>query len=314
MKEAIETLKAEISKREAEILSLKQALAILGDTSLPVSQTRLSQIEPGLAEPVERIEPLPVPSLPTRRVDGWTEAEESKLVELFDKKFSYGKIAEQMGRSIGSVSGKASRMRLFEKPAVSKKPRTWTRWTPENERVLRAMYDKGFPDKDIAEKLGKSKRAVSWHRSKMGLFVRKRPTPTLEPEPEREPDKWVTVDREHQRWSKGETDKLIELFEQGLSDIQIADKLGRSRSGVREKRLKHGLSRRATRGRYLEKMPGPRAPGYRVSERKNLHKRWTSQDDKMLLGMRGNDFTFRQIALRLGRTASACRQRFEKLG
>lgn len=83
-------------------------------------------------------------------------------------------------------------------------------------------------------------------------------------------------------WNHGDILELERLAGQGFTDKQIAQAMGRTRSSVTGKRWAIGL-------------PKP--------------KTFTEIEDRLILDMRKNGATYKNIALKLGRTARAVRGR-----
>ncbi len=97
-------------------------------------------------------------------------------------------------------------------------PRHHKAWTYEEERSLMFYVNAGYPMKDIAAKLD---------RTVNGIYRR---TQKLREEGKLEPTKKMNY------WTKEEIKEMFELEKQGLTDKEIAEKLGRERFHIVDKR------------------------------------------------------------------------------
>jgi hypothetical protein len=88
------------------------------------------------------------------------------------------------------------------------------RWSPQEDRALRGLYDEGGSLRVIAERVGRSQNAVSERRRALGIA----PRPRIRP------------------WSPVEDELLRAGSARGLSAAVIAAKLGRAAEQVRRRR------------------------------------------------------------------------------
>ncbi len=84
------------------------------------------------------------------------------------------------------------------------------------DRQLKELYEQGFNDREISEKLGAHENTVRIHRIRLGLKAHGR--------------RLLFTDRQ-----------LIELHEEGFNDREIGEKLGVDRSTVGVHRRRLGL-------------------------------------------------------------------------
>ena len=97
-------------------------------------------------------------------------------------------------------------------------------WTAEDNDVLRELWEADADTDEMAETLGRSRFAVLKHAGALGL-------------PRRRPDALP--------WTATEIATLRTLFERGLSDTEIAEKIDtRSLEAIRRQRAQAGLLRR----------------------------------------------------------------------
>lgn len=97
------------------------------------------------------------------------------------------------------------------------------RWTDEDDELLRELWEANAEAEEIAEALGRSKPSVFTRAAELGLPRRSAALP----------------------WTRAELDTLRKLFERGLSDAEIAEKLeDRSINAIVRQRANLGLVRK----------------------------------------------------------------------
>lgn len=97
-------------------------------------------------------------------------------------------------------------------------------WTDGDNATVHRMFRAGCEDAAIAERLGRTVKAVEGQRTTLGLYrQRARETETR------------AVMRAR-KWSPEETDNLIQAINMGWNDERIAAMLGRSAHSVKGKR------------------------------------------------------------------------------
>lgn len=193
-----------------------------------------------------------------------------------------------------------------------------SRWSPDDDRVLRRLYEQGLPRRMIAEQLGRSRNAVSERRRALGIAARPRVRPWSPAEDEllravtaaglpvtaiaaqlqRPPDQ---VQRRRRallgsRWSSqpfsvAEDDAIAACWAEGRDVVALADALGRSVGSVRLRAQKLAVHH-----------PGARP-------------RWRDHEDAAVRDGYERGLTCVEIATELpGRTATAVAARASKLG
>jgi DNA-binding CsgD family transcriptional regulator len=98
----------------------------------------------------------------------------------------------------------------------------------EHDRIretIREMHESGATDPEIGKTLGLSASAVKGRRERMGLRHRNRINPQAK------------YEREFGQASLQLNDRIRELHAEGLDDKAIADKLGKTREGIRRRRI-----------------------------------------------------------------------------
>lgn len=110
----------------------------------------------------------------------------------------------------------------------------WDNWTLADEMVIREMFRAGCEDCHIAERLGRTLKAVEGRRTRMGLYrVRER----------------EAVPRAVQRgraWTPEETEMCVSAINMGWDNDRIGALLGRTAQSIKGKRetLASGVQRR----------------------------------------------------------------------
>lgn len=93
-------------------------------------------------------------------------------------------------------------------------------WAYDEKAKLKAMFEMGFSDKKIADKLNKSHKSVESKRRRMGLTHWKQ-----------------------NKWDEEELNKLRKLFNAGYKDKEISHMLNREKNSVVSKRIALNLFR-----------------------------------------------------------------------
>ena len=93
----------------------------------------------------------------------WTDEEDARLRSMLAEGMSMDQAAASLGRSCQSVASYANRKRI--------RPRnTWVKWTPEEERKLRACAGR-LPLHVIAKALGRAENGVRGKARELGLSL-----------------------------------------------------------------------------------------------------------------------------------------------
>lgn len=267
---AIEVIQSEIDKREREIEALKISLSIISGEA----DVRIVKHEKGMPEHL---------------------ADE---VEELDKKLT-----------------KAAKDKIKQFDVERK----YQRWTSVEDKKLKGMVELGLTDAEIAEKTCRTEKSINVRRSRIGAVFRKVPRPVAPKYqkrkkreqglkmPDYEPktpgyEKPIyretlldTGAKHHMPWSKGDVEYLKELDEKGFDNAKIASEMGRTKEAVSARRHNMGMSKKAEPERRRR--------------RDTIHSKWTKADDQMLVGMRVNGYSPRQIGTRLKRSTGAIKQR-----
>ena len=153
----------------------------------------------------------------------WTEEEKSILLEMRALKSPAAKIAERLGRPVGSVYVMARKL--------DSKVMRYERWTEEKDKVLADAISEGtLSDSEIAEKIGVSYSSVRWRIGALGLQGKR-------------PDRGKRANTAPNAWSDAEIARLTELAGGGaLALAEAAAEIGRPLGGVRAKAKELGLS------------------------------------------------------------------------
>jgi DNA-binding CsgD family transcriptional regulator len=159
----------------------------------------------------------------------WTEELVAKLVEGLDKntEVPYSKcqeIAENLNISDRSVTGKL-RVLGFK---VGRKTKPGKVYTPEDEERIRKMVEKGYTQKQIADKLGKDIKSIGGKLLAMGIKGVERGVPKKEAAPK--------------KFTEAEEAKIKELAENGAYVEEIADALGKTVQQIRGKLVSMKIS------------------------------------------------------------------------
>lgn len=107
-------------------------------------------------------------------------------------------------------------------------------WTDERIERLKTLHAQGLPYSDIAAKMGISRSMVSGKLARLGL---KRPDYVPEPA----------------FWTDQRCTEMKELFAAGLTDRDIAERLGCSAVAIEKKRSDLGLKRKPKRAEVRNK-------------------------------------------------------------
>lgn len=115
----------------------------------------------------------------------------------------------------------------------------------------------------------------------------------IEPRPKVKPKPIFTVNS-NRPWTDEEDELLIELWNQGMTTVQITKKMGtRTKNAVRQRVV------------FLRRI-------HLIGDRK-VRKPWTKKDDYRLIRMKKAGKSGKEIAERLGRTVNAVRTRTTQL-
>lgn len=215
---------------------------------------------------------------------------------------SWESIASSLpGRSPSGVKLRFNRNMLVTKdgqPVATKSQEPQNgrkKYTAEELAILSDMYMKGFKNKVIAQKLGRS-----------GLSVQKH-TQRLSSKPE--PDPVVTSKAHHYKhWTQAEDDHFRRLFMSGLKFKAIARELGRTTVAIQARAEYHfpcySLS-------FQSGLAVPLAIPEDVKEvHRHARKRWTRQEEERIIALYANGTNVTQIASELGRTVGAVASRW----
>lgn len=104
-------------------------------------------------------------------------------------------------------------------------------WTSDRVEQLKALHAKELAYSDMADALGISRSMVSGKLQRLGL---------------QRPD-YVPIVR---YWTEQRVAELKELFDEGLTDRQIAERMGCTSNAIEKKRPDLGLKRKPQRARY----------------------------------------------------------------
>ena len=97
-------------------------------------------------------------------------------------------------------------------------------WTPAEEKTIRTMFAADCEDSAMAERLGRTAKAVEGRRVSMGLYRIRQPG-------------YINGSVRRSRvWTVEETDMLISSINMGWDNARIGSLLGRSENSVRGKR------------------------------------------------------------------------------
>jgi DNA-binding CsgD family transcriptional regulator len=123
----------------------------------------------------------------------WTPSEANKVKELSAKGMTAKTIANELGRSLNSVWSYKYRDHAYHGSR---------RWTEDDNNLLKQMVSVSTGTADIAERLRRTGNAVI-------------------------KQKWVIIGKvqKYHKWSESETQKIVELWREGLTDQAIADRL-----------------------------------------------------------------------------------------
>ncbi len=237
----------------------------------------------------------------------WTEAEQSRLKELYPKTINRD-LAAMFGRSEWGIIGKARglglekdysngyRRQQCEEPAA---------WSAMEEDLLRRLFPI-TPNEEIAETIGRTLNAVANKARKMGL-------------------------RKSEFWSEAE-DELLKKFYKTLSYGQLAKRLGRTKGSVQIRVITLGLeckvedwstaeddflrkNYRTMNFQVIAKKLGRTYGAVAVRARRiGLMKKhsWPKADIQKLKGLYAR-FSARQVAEMMGRSYNAVRGQIKLL-
>ena len=135
--------------------------------------------------------------------------------------------------------------------------------TGVNSKILNVVYNNHLSVKD-----GKAKWIASEPTIKMANSII-------------EKVKTTTVKKTHKNWTKEEENELEDMIKEGLTNSQIADKLGRTHSSVKMKRTQMSVTPRV----------------------------WTEEEEDILMRLYNNNLRYKEIAKKLDRTEKAIEQR-----
>lgn len=110
----------------------------------------------------------------------WSVAEHARLAEEIAAGRSWPEIAERHGRSVEAVRSMASKTGAS---AASTRHGTGNRWSADQVTELNALFALGLKDAEIAKRTGRTVKAVSVKRCKLGLNKRGGATAAPETKP-----------------------------------------------------------------------------------------------------------------------------------
>lgn len=147
-----------------------------------------------------------------------SDDEEERRRDLYEEGLSDPEIADRVGVTPSAIAQWRKRRELKPKGAG---PKTLS---GDEEERRRALYEKGLSDPEIADRIGISRSAVqSWRQD--------RDLPPNEP---------ARAD-----WDEARTDEMWEAYKDDLTDPEIAERVGRTRSAVSKWRARYDLPNRA---------------------------------------------------------------------
>ena len=93
------------------------------------------------------------------RTDPWTPLEDQRLRNLLaQNRFTWPEMSKELGRSEGAIQRRINDLKIEDRP-IRANPHAGS-WTPEAVAVLKAGVLNGDPYSQIAQKIGKSEKAV----------------------------------------------------------------------------------------------------------------------------------------------------------
>ena len=193
---------------------------------------------------------------------------DEKILELLEKGLNQNKIAKQLGVSakIVSIRIKKMRERGVEIPERKKE-------NDERDNKILELLEKGFSQKEVGEQLGVSPEAISYRIKRMR-------------------ERGVEVPKNKRTARKTENDEkdneILEMLENGLSQIEIRKQLGES-AYVISKRIKKMRER-----------------GVDIPERKN-------KNDEKILELLEKGLSQIEIRKQLGESAYVISKRIKKM-
>jgi hypothetical protein len=88
----------------------------------------------------------------------WTRTEDERLKKLLkDYKYTYADLSKMLRRTTGAIQRRVCDLELMERPI---KADNHIKWTDEEYQTLWSMVDSGFSYELMAEKIGKSSKAI----------------------------------------------------------------------------------------------------------------------------------------------------------
>lgn len=138
----------------------------------------------------------------------WTE-EDINLLKASLLVHPVPEVAKILGRGVFAVKKKMAQLGLKSTKRVETARSNW--WTDREVRILKTWSAKGWTAKRIAKKIGKTEKAVNVKASKMKISLN------------------------HQSWSEGDVEILIQMYNEGVPMTEIAEHFGRSVSACSKK-------------------------------------------------------------------------------
>lgn len=99
----------------------------------------------------------------------WTREEDMKLRKLHSKEYPIAEISTEMRRSEYSIFCRMEKLELYGEEHGYPAKDTLSKWTNEDNRKLRELFQSGTPIKDIATNMERSEKSLSARLFYMGL-------------------------------------------------------------------------------------------------------------------------------------------------
>ena len=140
-----------------------------------------------------------------RRYEKWFYEEENELIKLFKDGYSDYDISKRLLRTLRGIKDKRLELNLYKETNRKK-------WSDMETLLLKNYFFGGKTNREIGKKLGRSFDSIQKKRKQLGLI------------------------RDVNYWSDAEIKLLKYLkFEKYETDKEIANKIGRSPEGVKDK-------------------------------------------------------------------------------